>query len=82
MAHIEPLIDAQPAAQILGLLPVTRGASVPNGSMESHADRTLGDQFPMQPVTLKPFTAQFAAEWQKGCGNGELLLCQSEVRPL
>jgi len=44
MAHIEPLIDAQPAAQIMGLLPVTRGASVPNGSMESHADRTLGDQ--------------------------------------
>ena len=41
MAHIEPLIDAQPAAQILGLLPVTQGASVPNGSIESHADKTL-----------------------------------------
>ena len=46
MAHIEPLIDVRPATQILGLLPVTRGASVPYGSMESHADRTLGDQFP------------------------------------
>jgi hypothetical protein len=41
MAHIEPLIDAQPAAQILGLLPITQGASVPNGSIESHADKTL-----------------------------------------
>ena len=54
MAHIEPLIDAQPAAQILGRLPVTRGASVPNGSMESHADRTLGDQFPDATRHIEP----------------------------
>jgi len=32
---------------------------------------------PMQPFTLMPFTAQFAAEWKEGCGNGELKLAKA-----
>jgi hypothetical protein len=43
MAPIEPLTDAQPAAQILRLLPVTGATGMPNGSMESRADNTLSD---------------------------------------
>jgi len=78
MAPIEPLDDAQPAAQILSLLPETRGPSMPSGSMESRAGKTLGDLCPMQPVTLTPFTAQFACEWKDGCGNGEMLLSKAK----
>src|SRR5271157_3687426 len=82
MAHIEPLIDAQPAAQILGLLPVTQRASVPNGSIESHADRTLGDQFPDATRHTEPIHRAVRRRMERRLWKWGVAAGQSEVRPL
>jgi len=82
MAHIEPLIDARPAAQVPGLLLLTRGASVPNGSMESHADRTPGDLFPDATRHTEPIHRAVCRRVEgslRECGDAAV---QSEARSL
>jgi hypothetical protein len=82
MAHIEPLIDTQPAAQILGLLPVTRGASVPNGSMESYADRTLDDLCPDATRHAEPIRRTVRRRMKRRLRKPGDAAVQSEARSL
>lgn len=82
MAPIEPLIDAQPAAQILRLLPVTGGTSMPNGSMEFHADQTLGDLRPAANRHPNPIHRAVRRRMERRLRKWGDAAVQSEVRPL
>jgi hypothetical protein len=82
MAHIEPLIDAQPASQILGLLPVTQGASVPNGSIETHAAKTLDDLCPDATRHTDAIHRAVRRRMERRLWKWRVAAVQSEVRPL